>query len=110
VEEDIPCEVRTIVPLLGELQRARIDNEYFSKVTETARNANEFHLSIDDIDKFKGTDFKDQELGELFDLIYRRNLRLTVTSNLALEGLVESDRVLSSIVRRIDEICIALPF
>jgi len=51
------------------------------------------------------TDFKSQELFDLIDTIYRRNLSITITSNFTLKELGELEKVHPSFIRRIDEIC-----
>ena len=55
--------------------------------------------------KFKMSDFRSQELFDLIDTIYRRNLNITITSNFTLKELGELEKVHPSFIRRIDEIC-----
>lgn len=99
------CEFLTMAELIGELRRSEMDAEYFCTVRQRVRSAEKFHLFIDDIDKFKVTDFKFEVLFDLFDTIYKRKLGLTVTSNYGLRELSTSGAVHPSIVRRIDDIC-----
>ena len=51
------------------------------------------------------SDFRSQELFDLIDTMYRRNLNITITSNFTLKELGELEKVHPSFVRRIDEIC-----
>lgn len=90
--------------LLSELTAATVRDET-SLVVQSVRHADSFHLFIDDLDKFKSTEFKHEVLFELFDLLYRRKLGVTVTSNYGLRFLVETERVHPAIVRRIDDMC-----
>lgn len=95
----------TMAELLGELHRSALDSDYFCTVRHRARSAEKFHLFIDDIDKFKVTDFKHEVLFDLMDTIYKRKLGLTITSNYTLSELATAGSVHPSIVRRIDDIC-----
>jgi DNA replication protein DnaC len=61
------------------------------------------HVFIDDVDKFKLTDFKLESLFDFIDTIYRQNIGLTMTSNSTLMELQE--KLSPAIVRRIDDIC-----
>lgn len=101
------CMFMTMAELLAELRRAETDkdgrNDYFCQVRDRVRYAEEFHLFIDDIDKFKITEFKFEMLFDLVDTIYRRGLGLTVTSNFGLREL--RDQIDGSVLRRIDDIC-----
>ena len=78
-------------------------------IVDRVRYSDDFHLFLDDVDKFKVTDFKNETLFDLFDTIYRRNLSITLTSNWDLRMLVENERLDSAVVRRIDDLCTALP-
>src|SRR5688572_14090353 len=101
------CSWRSMSELIHELQEAEIRNAH-SAVLHRTRYAESFHLFIDDIDKFKPTDWKGEALFDLFDTIYRRELALTITSNWNLQALIENERVHPSIVRRIDETCLVV--
>ncbi len=103
------CVFQSITELIHELRRAEMDDSYFSLTLERVRHADDFHLFLDDIDKFKGTEFKSETLFDLFDTLYRRKLSLTITSNWDLRTLVENEKLDSAVVRRIDDICTALP-
>jgi hypothetical protein len=59
----------------------------------------------DDLDKFKVTDFRSQELFNLIDSIYRNGQILTITRNFTLKEPGELEKVHPSFIRRIDEIC-----
>ena len=61
------------------------------------------HLFWDDADKFKLTEFKAEAIYGLIDTLYRKQVGLTVTSNLNLNALV--DKVGPAVVRRIDDMC-----
>ena len=101
----VPCHVRTTVELLNEIQRTEFDPDFISPVLAQIRSRNRYHLCWDDIDKFKMTDFKSQGLFDLIDMIYRKSLNLTLTSNFTLKELVELEKLHPSLIRRIDEIC-----
>lgn len=105
VRIEYPCMGLSMAELVMDLRRAEVDSEHFCKVRDRCRYAERFHLLIDDVDKFKATDFKFEVLFDLIDTIYRRNLSLTVTSNLSLRELSASGQVHPSIVRRFDDIC-----
>jgi DNA replication protein DnaC len=105
VRIEYPCMGMSMAELVTELRHAEMDREYFCQVRDRCRYADRFHLLIDDVDKFKATDFKFEVLFDLIDTIYRRNLGLTVTSNLSLRELAASGQVHPSIVRRFDDIC-----
>lgn len=108
VQIERPCVLLGMAELLSELRRAELDADYFCLVRHRARYADRFHLLIDDIDKFKVTDFKFEVLFDLFDTIYKRKLGLTVTSNYSLRELATSGALHPSIVRRIDDSCQAV--
>lgn len=105
LEIERPCLLLTMGQLITELRRSEMDFDYFCLVRQRVRHAETFHLFVDDIDKFKVTDFKFEVLFDLFDTIYSRKLGLTVTSNYRLSELASSGVVHPSIVRRIDDIC-----
>lgn len=104
VQSSQSCLWRSMGELLSELTAATVRDET-SLVVQSVRHADSFHLFIDDLDKFKSTEFKHEVLFELFDLLYRRKLGVTVTSNYGLRFLVETERVHPAIVRRIDDMC-----
>ena len=108
IQTEEPAMFYTMAELLAELRKGELDSDYLSIVVDRVRYAERFHLFIDDIDKFKVTDFKFEVLFDLIDTIYKRKLGLTITSNFGLRGLVESERLHPSIVRRIDDTCTAL--
>src|SRR5262249_23470656 len=108
VTADQSCLFRSMGELISELRRSEIDEDYFSVLRQRVRYAERLHLFIDDIDKFKGTDFKTEVLFDLFDTLYRRKLALTVTSNHSLSELANSDNINPAIVRRIDDMCQAV--
>ncbi len=108
VHAGVPANVRTSHELLGELQRMALDDDFDSPVLAQIRGGRRYYLLWDDVDKFKMTDFRSQGLFDLIDLIYRKNLSLTVTSNFTLKELVEFEKLHPSLIRRIDEICIEI--
>jgi DNA replication protein DnaC len=102
IEIERPCLFLSMGELLAELRKSEMDSEYFCLVRQRARYTERFHLFVDDIDKFKATEFKTEVLFDLFDTIYKRKLGLTITSNCTLSDL----RIIHpGIVRRIDDIC-----
>lgn len=113
VQIERPCLFFSMAELLSELRQAEFkpgesDPDYFCLVRQRVRYADRFHLFVDDIDKFKITEFKFEVLFDLFDGIWKRKLGLTVTSNYSLTELARGDKVHPAIVRRLDDICTAL--
>jgi DNA replication protein DnaC len=102
---DQPVYWASMAELLAEFRQAEMDSEFYSAARDRARHWSACHFFIDDIDKFKVTDFKFEVLFDFFDTLYRRKLRLTVTSNLSLRQLIEMERLHPAIVRRIDDMC-----
>ncbi len=102
------CMFLSMSEILLDLRKHGIDSSYFSQLLDRVQNAESFHLFIDDMDKFKPTEFKGEALFDLIDTVYRRKLAITVTTNLGLVGLIEMGRLDSSIVRRLDDICKAV--
>lgn len=105
VRIEFPCMGLSMAELVTELRRAEMDPNYFCQVRDRCRYSDRFHLILDDVDKFKATDFKFEVLFDLIDTIYRRNLSLTVTSNYSIRELSESGMVHPAIARRFDDIC-----
>lgn len=108
VQAEKPCLFLGMSELISELRQAEMDVDFFCLVRHRVRYAEDFHLFIDDIDKFKVTDFKFEVLFDLFDTIYKRKLGLTVTSNYSLRELGYRELVHPSIIRRIDDTCQAV--
>jgi len=108
VAVDRPCLFLSMAELIADLSRADLDGDYFCLVRQRARHALGFHLFIDDIDKFKSTDYRTAALFDLFDTLYKRQLGLTVTSNYSLSELASSQQVHPAIVRRLDDMCRAV--
>lgn len=104
VEAGQSCLFRSMGELIAELRAADVRDET-SIVLQRVRYSDSFHLFIDDIDKFKQTDFKQEVLFDLFDTLYRRKLSVTITSNFNLAGLIEFERIHPAVIRRIDEMC-----
>lgn len=98
---------RSMSELITEIQRAAVHDE-LSVVLDRVRYADSFHLFIDDIDKFKPTEFKAEALFDLFDTLYRRELRVTVTTNWNLSQLMEAELLHPAIGRRLDSMCLAI--
>lgn len=105
IQIERPCMFMSMAELIRELRRSELDTDYFCAVRMRAWHADRFHLFVDDIDKFKVTDFKFEVLFDLIDTIWKRKLGLTVTSNYNLAELSTSGAVHPSIVRRIDDVC-----
>ena len=105
---DKPCMFFTMADLLAELRMAemRLTEDSICLIRERVKYAENFHLFIDDIDKFKVTDFKFEVLFDLINTAYSRGCGLTITSNLDLAGLTHL--LDPSIVRRIDDSCKAV--
>lgn len=101
------CAFRSVSELITELREFELKGE-FSKVLDRAKYADEFHLFVDDIDKFKPTEFKAESFHELFNTIYSRKLSVTVTTNWDMQTLVENERISPAIVRRLDDMCLAV--
>lgn len=97
---------RSMSELMSEITAAVVRDEH-SIVLDRVRYADSFHLFLDDIDKFKPTEFKSEALFDLFDTLYRRNLSVTVTTNLSLQTLIE-EKVNPAIIRRLDDMCLAV--
>ena len=102
-----PCLFRSMSDLLHEIQSAELRGEP-SVTLERVKYENTFHLFIDDIDKFKPSEFRSQAIFDLIDGIYRRNLSVTITSNLSVTGLTQLERLEPAVLRRIDDMCIAV--
>lgn len=103
-----PCQFWTTADLLTELRKVELDTDYTSRLMECVKYFPKFHLFWDDCDKFKPTDFKGQALFDLMDTIYRRQLRISVTSNYNLVSLSEFEKLHPAIIRRIDDMCAAV--
>jgi DNA replication protein DnaC len=108
VELDRSCLLFTMGELVAELMKADLDQDYFCEVRHRARYAAGFHLFVDDIDKFRPTEYNVAALFDLINTLYKRNLGLTVTSNYNLRALSERNMVHPAIVRRLDDMCKAL--
>lgn len=79
------------------------ENDHPYHFLAISSGSEETHVFIDDIDKFKITDFKLEALFDFIDTIYRQNVALTVTSNMTLAELQE--KLSPAICRRLDDIC-----
>lgn len=101
------CAWRSMGELLSEVRAAEVHDRH-SLVLSRARYADSFHLFLDDIDKFKPTEFKGEAMFDLFDTLYRRKLALTVTTNWSLRVLAEGERLHPAIARRLDDMCLAV--
>ena len=105
VLKSFPCLWFSMFDLLSEFRACEMDTGYQSELYDTLGIS---HLFLDDIDKFKRSEFRDQCLFDFFDHAYRNKQKLTITSNLPLSDLVKKDVLDSSVVRRIDDSCTAL--
>lgn len=84
-KKGIPCQIRTSKQLVDELKEAELSGGKASVVMELASTAERFHLFWDDCDKAgMRTDFRQEAVFELVDLIRRRNLGITCTSQFPL--------------------------
>jgi DNA replication protein DnaC len=107
------CLLRTAHNLAEELRRADITaNEKDPDISEVMQLANlskDGHLFVDDFEKIRNTDFRMEMLWNLLDTITRRQLRLTVTSNLPMisqDGKPDlKGKLGSAIISRLDQIC-----
>jgi DNA replication protein DnaC len=110
------CIIRSARDLMDELRKAEIppqsDKDVFeSAVLQMVNMAPTGHLFIDDIDKITArSEFRLEALFDLFDTIKRRQLGLTVTSNIPLISNSQSIQDLRNIlgnnaVSRLDRIC-----
>lgn len=104
LDNGIRCEFRTIHDLLAELTD-RVIHGKPSMVEDGVEHVKGFGLVLDDLDKYKVTDYRQELLFWLFDTIYGKQLPLVVTSNFSLRDLVEQEIVTPAIVRRIDDHC-----
>jgi DNA replication protein DnaC len=107
VEAGECCLWRSMGELLAELRAAEVRDET-SLVLQRVRYADAVHLFIDDIDKFKATEFKQEALFDLFDTLWRRQLSFTITSNLNLAALIDSEKLHPAVISRIDKMCLAV--
>lgn len=88
------CILRSARDLMEELRKAEIpatreDDVFESPVLQMVNLAATGHLFIDDIEKAPArTGFREEMIFDLLDTIKRRQLGLTVTSNLPLKDLV----------------------
>jgi DNA replication protein DnaC len=105
LETGIRCHVRTTRELTQELTRAELKDDFISPVMAAASGTGPYHLFWDDIDKIKPTEFRMEVLFELLDRLYRNMHGITITGNHSLRDLVEQDRMLPAIVRRVDVSC-----
>jgi DNA replication protein DnaC len=100
--------VRTTRELVKELRSADLDHGFVSPPFASASRRVPYHLFWDDIDKLKTTDFKTEVQFDLLDTLYRQKHSLTVTGNLSLRDLLGREHLHPAIVRRVDDMCIAL--
>ena len=108
VKIERPCCFISIHDLVSELRRSEMDPDYFCTVRQRVRHEKQFHVIVDDLDKFKPTDFRFEALYDFFNKIYANKLGLTITSNYSLQQLAEANLLDGAILRRIDEICEAV--
>ena len=103
------CELRSARDLMEELRRSEVpatkDGECVpSEVVRMVTNEPKAHLFIDDIEKVSGTAFRSEMLWDIFDTIKRRQLKLTVSSNLNMIPELK-DKLGEAIVSRISQLC-----
>jgi DNA replication protein DnaC len=106
----IPCILRSSRQLMEELRKAEAPkqqndpNEYVSQVWLMANTAPAGHLFWDDVEKAAArSEFRAEAVFDLLDTLKRRQLGITVTSNLS---LAELTGVLGdAAVARIDRMC-----
>lgn len=100
------CLLRSPKDLVRELQKAETEEGFVSEVMQSARRAEKFHLFWDDIEKAPTyTTWREEALRDLLDLIWRRNLRLTITSNESMRGLEDKKLISSPVISRLFRIC-----
>ena len=104
IEIEKPCMFFTVIELMEEFRKAEMEWDYFCEVRQRVRNESEFHLFIDDFDKFKSNEFRGNALLDLINTLHRRKLGLTVTTNYNLSEL-EQRGIDGAIIRRLDDIC-----
>jgi DNA replication protein DnaC len=105
VQVERPCLLFTMAELMTEFRKATLDLDYFCEVRERADHTERFHLFIDDFDKFKVTEARNEALFDLINTLHIRQRGLTVTSNLSLRQLKASGQADPSVLRRIEDIC-----
>jgi len=85
MKKGVPCQFRTSRQLVDELKEAESKDGRPSIVMELASKSQKFHFFWDDCEKAAlRTDFRMESLFELVDAIRRRNLGISLTSNLPL--------------------------
>jgi len=102
------CLFFSMSELFLELRKAELDpgpDGYFCEVRERVHHGERFHLFIDDLDKFRVTDFRFESLFDLVNSIYTRKLGLTVTTNQSLREIRRRQLIDGAILRRIEDIC-----
>jgi DNA replication protein DnaC len=109
VKLERPCLFLSMWDLVTDLRRAEVEEDYVSLARERSKfGPKNFHLFIDDLDKYKPTQFKTEVLFELFNDIYKRELHVTITSNESMQELFDAGVLHPGIVRRIDDMCLSL--
>lgn len=108
------CILLSAQELMEDLRKAEAPTEhgkepYESPVLRMIDSADQAHLFVDDIEKAPArSDFRAEALFGLLDRIKRRQLGLTVTSNLPLVSDDEEDlrqKLTDQVASRIDQIC-----
>ena len=87
------------------LERSQFEEDFESPVLTLIDRSPDSHFFWDDCDKLKLTEFKYQEIFSLIDTIYRKQLGISLTSNLELGDLARSERLPQAAVSRIDRMC-----
>jgi DNA replication protein DnaC len=115
-EQGVRCEIRTARDLVKELQLAEAPAEvgktaFESPILKLVNLSPSGHLFIDDIEKAGvRSGFRAESLFHLFDTIKRRQIGLTVTTNLPMQAAKKGEKDLKTemtdqVVSRLDQIC-----
>jgi DNA replication protein DnaC len=104
ITRNLKAEFRTVHDLLQELTDSVVHGKV-SIVEDAVQYLPRFCLVLDDLDKFKYTDYRAEILFWLIDHIYGRKLTLVVTSNYSLTELAQRDLVHPAVIRRLDDHC-----
>jgi DNA replication protein DnaC len=103
------CLLRASRQIMDELRRSEMQNEpgaepYISPVLIAANQALSFHLFWDDIEKAPArSSFRAETVFDLLDTLKRRQLGITITSNLRLDELSAS--LGTAAATRIERLC-----
>jgi len=101
----VDVRVRTAGQLFSDLRAAEMGDSFQRlEWTDPFEKNNRYHLLCDDLDKSRFTEFRNESLFEVVDLIYRREYGLTITANMDLVQL-QALGMMPATARRIDAMC-----